>query len=69
MHTRTVKLFAVTGVVLMCAHVAFAAVDWDLYMLRLVNRARQDPGGEHSRIGSSAQPASISSTKPRCPSC
>ncbi len=53
MHARTVKLFAVTGIVLMCAHVAFAAADWDLYMLRLVNRARQDPGGEHSRIGSS----------------
>ncbi len=27
--------------------------DWDLYMLRLVNRARVDPTGEPARIGSS----------------
>jgi hypothetical protein len=26
--------------------------DWDLYLLRLVNRARQDPAGEPGRIGS-----------------
>ncbi len=26
--------------------------DWELYMLRLVNRARQDPAGEAARIGS-----------------
>jgi len=30
-----------------------AQSDWDLYMLRLVNRARQDPSGEAVRIGSS----------------
>lgn len=28
-------------------------MDWDLYMLRLVNRARLDPAGEAARIGSS----------------
>lgn len=27
--------------------------DWELYMLRLVNRARRDPSGEAARIGSS----------------
>jgi hypothetical protein len=27
--------------------------DWELYMLRLVNRARRDPAGEAARIGSS----------------
>lgn len=27
--------------------------DWNLYMLRLVNRARRDPAGEAARIGSS----------------
>lgn len=31
----------------------FAENDWDLYMLRLVNRARLDPTGEDARIGSS----------------
>ncbi len=30
-----------------------AGEDWDLYMLRLVNRARLDPAGEAARIGSS----------------
>jgi len=29
-----------------------AESDWDLYMLRLVNRARQDPAGEPARLGS-----------------
>ncbi len=32
---------------------AYAENDWDLYMLRLVNRARLDPAGEDARIGSS----------------
>ena len=32
---------------------ASAQSDWNLYMLRLVNRARQDPAGEAGRIGSS----------------
>ncbi|MHC4798435.1 MAG: CAP domain-containing protein, partial [Planctomycetota bacterium] len=32
---------------------ALAQSDWDLYMLRLVNRARQDPTGEAGRISSS----------------
>ncbi|UCD29007.1 MAG: hypothetical protein JSV03_00550, partial [Planctomycetota bacterium] len=32
---------------------ALAQSDWDLYILRLVNRARQDPTGEPGRIGSS----------------
>lgn len=32
---------------------ASALSDWDLYMLRLVNRARKDPAGEAARIGSS----------------
>ena len=31
---------------------AYAQSDWDLYMLRLVNRSRLDPGGEPARIGS-----------------
>jgi len=31
---------------------ALAQSDWDLHMLRLVNRARQDPAGEPARIGS-----------------
>lgn len=30
-----------------------APSDWDLYMMRLVNRARKDPGGEAGRLGSS----------------
>jgi len=30
-----------------------AQTDWDLVMLRLVNRARSDPAGEASRLGSS----------------
>jgi hypothetical protein len=30
-----------------------AQTDWDLVMLRLVNRARQDPAGEAARLGSS----------------
>ena len=30
----------------------YCVTDWDLYMLKLVNRARQDPIGEASRIGS-----------------
>ena len=32
--------------------------DWDLYMLRLVNRARVDPLGEAARIGSDVSDAS-----------
>jgi len=32
---------------------ATAADDWDLYMLRLVNRARQNPAAEAANIGSS----------------
>jgi hypothetical protein len=31
--------------------------DWELYMLRLVNRARSDPAGEAARIGSSVTDA------------
>jgi hypothetical protein len=37
---------------------AYGLDDWDLYMLRLVNRARQDPAGEAGRIGSSVTDAS-----------
>jgi hypothetical protein len=33
------------------AGTARAESDWDIYMLRLVNRARQDPAGEAARIG------------------
>ncbi len=32
---------------------ARAVTDWDLYSLRLVNRARSDPAGEAARVGSS----------------
>lgn len=33
--------------------------DWNLYMLRLVNRARRDPAGEAARIGSSVVDNSV----------
>ncbi len=42
---------------------AFALDDWDLYVLKLVNRARQDPAGEAARIGSDL----IDTTPPRPP--
>jgi uncharacterized protein YkwD len=34
---------------------ALAQSDWDLYMLRLVNRARADPNGEAARLKSSVK--------------
>lgn len=39
--------------ILVAAGSSRAGEDWDLYMLRLVNRARLDPAGEATRIGSS----------------
>jgi hypothetical protein len=37
------------------APTACAESDWDLHMLRLVNRARTDPAGEPARLGSSVK--------------
>ncbi|MCB9867897.1 MAG: CAP domain-containing protein [Phycisphaerales bacterium] len=56
-NVKPVKMQWVTGIalaaaVLLAAGAAQAADDWDLYMLRLVNRARQNPAGEAARIGS-----------------
>jgi hypothetical protein len=49
---RTATRLAGLVVVLTLAAPCLAQSDYDLYMLRLVNRARQDPAGEAGRIGS-----------------
>lgn len=50
--------------VLVSGSTALGVDDWDIYMLRLANRARQDPAGEPARIGTSVTDAD---TTPRPP--
>ena len=49
---RTCLFAAAFGIVASAPTAAVAESDWDLYALRLVNRARGDPAGEAGRIGS-----------------